>query len=343
MRFLLFPLLFWTIVARVALGSTFAEDGLQPREVTVCFVAPALSERPDRAKEILTILKQFENVTAVTFRYLGECPASVTKANGDDSYSGRLRIMLSGTAALNKLWNATPVPGKGCTKKNPASSWSAFPVEADAMESCLYNLKLGDDGDVNGPYLNHPLHEFGHFLGLAHEHDRADVPKNDCDIGGALKQGYLTSYDPRSVMHYQFLRCGVDGNYGRSGFSPKDVLGLRILYPTFNGGMAMPAEVVGTTVLAPVRTLNLSSGWREAGVNMEGFTKNHVWTFNGVEFSRAPWVEVRRSLQGTFEVSYSYSDRFDRKYFSKFRVRYLSAEEFETNIVGPVPASLPLM
>ena len=59
--------------------------------------------------------------------------------------------------------------------------------EFAANRPCVFNMHLGDDnftdtnlGDPAGgstPFVNHTLHEFGHALGLGHEHDRLDVDK----------------------------------------------------------------------------------------------------------------------------------------------------------------------
>src|SRR5205085_1411460 len=100
---------------------------------------------------------------------------------------------------------------------------------------------------LNGdPYLNHTLHEFGHALGLAHEHQRADVNANctEPNYGGGVTS-YLTPYDRASVMHYQFVSCHIDGNYGISGLSYYDRLAVHVLYPEDQ----RVAEYAGHTVI----------------------------------------------------------------------------------------------
>ena len=65
--------------------------------------------------------------------------------------------------------------------------WSNSPAEFNANRPCVFNMHLGNDnftaqqlGDPSGgstPFVNHTLHEFGHALGLGHEHERLDVDK----------------------------------------------------------------------------------------------------------------------------------------------------------------------
>ena len=88
-------------------------------------------------------------------------------------------------------------------------SWSNAPDDLAAHRSCLYNLKLGDDPWNDTPYLNHTLHEFGHGLGLSHEHVRDDANISSCTesgYGGNYSDGKITAYDKRSVMHYDFKK-----------------------------------------------------------------------------------------------------------------------------------------
>jgi hypothetical protein len=161
------------------------QSGVRTKTVSVCFVGDAVTSRPDRVAQVLRYIKDFSYAANVKFPESGVTCAAPTKlANGNDSYDGDIRVALPFTSAQ---WFGA-VPGVGCTMFRDANgnydggndgwgSWSNSPNDLATNRSCVHNLKLGDDGAGGVPYTNHTLHEFGHALGLSHEHVRNDVDK----------------------------------------------------------------------------------------------------------------------------------------------------------------------
>ncbi len=349
-------------VAGAANAGVYWFHGVRDNTVTVCFVGDAVTSRPDRVSQVLGHLREFEYSVNVRFEYLGRCPASVMTPNGDDFFAGDIRVVLphaSGTRT--PTWTGPegtgPVPGKGCTvfqrddgkycdsscnkdsNNDRWGSWSNPPDDLAANHACLYNLKLGDDPWNATPYLNHALHEFGHALGLAHEHTRDDIDKTACtgkNYGGGEVDGHLTPYDRRSVMHYMFSACGIDGNYGSSGLSDYDRLALRILYPEAN----RHAEYVGTTVRRAGRAVVLQSGWEARGANLAFVARNFQWVVNNSSHNSADLSMLLPP--GNYPFQYSYTDFLGRSYSAGGTIKVLAADEYDHLIAATRAAQLPL-
>lgn len=353
------PAVFWATPSGIP-----ADQGVRSKTISVCFVGDAVTSRKDRVEQVMEYLKQFEYAANIQFNFLGACPAPQKQPDGTDFYAGDIRVVLhniKGTKVAG--WpgeeGTGPVPGQGCpmfiqngkycdSKCNPNSnndgwgSWSNAPWDLPLNRSCQYNLKLGDDPWTGTPYLNHTLHEFGHALGLAHEHERNDVDYAHCsaaNYGGGTSTGLMTPYDRNSVMHYQFLACGINGNYDRNGFSAADRLALHILYPEDQ----RVAEFVGTTVLRAGETLNLQSAWKARGANMSFVAQSFSWKLAGAAVGNSPDLNVNLATAGTRDLEYTHKDFLGRTYTYTGSVRVLSPAAFNSQIAGPVAAQLPIL
>ncbi len=348
--------------AETADAALYWFHGVRDDVVTVCFVGDAVTSRPDRVDEVLRTLREFEYSANVRFDYLGSCPASQVQPNGDDYFAGDIRVALPNTAGTKvPTWTGPggtgPVPGKGCPmfvgvdgkycgsncSKNAHNdgwtSWSNAPDDLAANRACLYNLKLGDDPWNAAPYVNHTLHEFGHALGLAHEHTRDDVEAATCSergYGGDAAEGHLTPYDRRSVMHYLFPTCAISGNYDYTGLSEYDRLGLHILYPEAD----RHAEYVGATIRPAGSTVMLRSGWEVRGANLAFVATNFRWVVNNATHNSADLSVLLPP--GNYPFQYSYTDFLGRSYSVGGTIKVLTADEYGRLIAATRAAQLPL-
>ena len=350
--FLIFGLFGGLVRPHSADAALYWSLGVRDNVISVCFVGDALTSRPDRVQQILDYIHQFELVANIQFDYWGSCPAA-TQSGGNDFYDGDIRVIIpnidiSGTGAI---------PSDGCPmfeQQTPSGynggndgwgSWSNAPNDLTPNRSCLYNLKLGDDPWNDTPYLNHTLHEFGHALGLSHEHQRLDAtcydPNNDTRSADTL---YMTPYDVGSVMHYKFTTasgatCDTDGNYGRNGFSDYDKLALHILYPEAN----RVAEFIGRKVIREGETLQLQSAWLARGAIIDNVANNFVWELNGIVVGTGATLTLPLNAAGNYTLSFSYDDFLGRHYTYGGTVRVLTNAQFEAEAAQLATINTTLM
>lgn len=332
-----------------AQAALYWSHGVRSTTPSVCFVGDALTSRPARVQQVLDYISDFERAANIRFNYLGTCPAPIALSNGNEWYGGDIRVVLPSTSVPF----TGRVPGRGCPmfldssgnydgRNNGGGSWSNAPDELATNRGCVYNLKLGNDADSSGvPWRNHTLHEFGHALGLAHEHVRDDVNTAMCSAsgyGGGASNGHITWYDSNSVMHYQFNDCGIDGNYGHDGLSRWDQLALHIMYPE----PVRVAEFTGRTVIRSNEPLSLNSAWGAQGADLSFAAEGFSWRLSGFTYSTTSWLTTWLGA-GTYPLQLSYVDFLGRVYSYSGTVRVLSPADYSEKIMAPVSARLPLL
>lgn len=171
--------------------------------------------------------REYANKAGVAFTGWGECTASDRNARMIRVYFNRVHNWDSG----------------GGVSAGGGLSWVG--PNAGSCGSCnggTMRIDIGRSGNYPNGGLRQftidqtratVIHEFGHALGLLHEHERTDAPAcNDIETrqraGGATV--YVGNYDPNSIMNY----CK---NRGITTLSAGDVAGIRFLYPALGGGM----------------------------------------------------------------------------------------------------------
>jgi hypothetical protein len=331
-----------------ALAGQYWDQGVRSKVISVCFVDDALTSRPGRVLQVMSYLRRFERAANIRFPAAPvTCQAPTTLPSGNEAYEGDIRVALPHTSGP---WLGM-VPGVGCRMFLDAAgnydggndgwgSWSNAPSDLAANRACQYNLKLGDDGEGGVPYLNHTLHEFGHALGLRHEHDRSDVDKSlgctDPWFGGN-GTSFLTRYDRRSVMHYKSTSCAINGNYDNTGLSELDQLAVHLLYPE---DMRI-AEFIGTSVVAAGTRVTLSSAWIARGADLALVGRDFSWQVDGVLLSNSPVLDVQLPL-GEHRLRYTHSDFLGRSFSYEGPIRVLATRDFATQ-AAVVTAFVPLM
>lgn len=325
-----------------ASASVYWNNGVRSSTISVCFAGDAVTVRPDRVTEVLGDIENFTYYANIEFNYLGACAAPTTQANGDDYFAGDIRVALSST----NVDALGVVPGEGCPmflddngnyngKNDTWGSWSNAPDDLEVNRACQYNLKLGDDPWSSDPYLNHTLHEFGHAVGLRHEHERADADLNCTEASyGGNATAYITDYDELSVMHYKYTSCGVNGNYDTDGFSPMDQLGLHVLYPE----AVKVAEFEGKTVIQVGQTLSLHSAWIDRGGYMSKVTPTYSFSLSGQVVSATPILSIALNTAGVYPLAINHTDFLGRTYTYSSSVKVLTAADFVAQVSGPVAA-----
>ncbi len=320
-------------------AAVYANGGVRSNSITICFVGDALVSRPLRVQQILAYIREYQFVANIQFSFLGTCPPASTQPNGDAFFNGDIRIVIPATS----VDATTPIPGRGCSGPSTAD-WKSFsnsPNDLPNLRACLYNLKLGDDPWNSTPYLNHTLHEFGHALGLAHEHERTDVDRTICNtptFGGSLSTGFMTPYDRFSVMNYQFPSCGINGNYDNSGLSDWDRLAVHILYPE----ALQVAEFVGTTVVRTTDTIRLRSAWGARGANLTFVAQDFRWTISGNLASSSSTL-TSTLLPGTYMLGFNHRDFLGRTYTYVGVLRVLPPTIYTQRVAAPIASRLPLL
>lgn len=350
--------------------------------IQYCFVGTAQADAPDTAKAIEDQFALWAQSGFIRWERLqsdGNCPkhTQTTRPDGSklESNMGDVRISIDGTKDDdgNAITGTPPtqaqrdkdgnvIPGTGCPDKGGGHNWSQFPSNAldPDFKACRYTMHID-----RGQALNKTMHEIGHSLGLIHEHERTDVPK-DTDAmaklcydtvdyyGHKVSSGLLTPYDPHSVMHYEIDKVvdptGVTSNCNlpggdtfKTGPTFFDQLGMRIMYPH----ASHVAEYIGPTVIRAGNILRLRNYYGYWGAKLDQALKSAQWSYQNTSDNGATsgtvaspdWTQ-KLDKAGVYLVQYRYVDFMDRAFQTQFVVRVLSPADWNAMTASPAVLSV---
>ncbi|MES1185492.1 MAG: hypothetical protein ABUL60_16900 [Myxococcales bacterium] len=257
----------------VGTGNLHTTALLTTASPTVCWVKDDASTTSDVDFDAATayvqnVLAQWEAASGLDFVWQGRCGAP-----SGGIYPGTIRIL------WNEMNRGAGYQIPGCSATHPNANWGGFP--GTYSTHCRWNAAL-----ATGQPINNYLHEVGHTIGMLHEMERSDNNIPDCSAGYTPDdQHLLTPYDVMSVMHYTLSSptnsCPAPGNWGNTGLSEWDKLGVEIAYPR---STTVPLELHGMltgpagSVIQVIRADTvIQTSWLARGA-LPGVFANTQWT-----------------------------------------------------------------
>ncbi|MEB3159237.1 MAG: M12 family metallopeptidase [Synechococcus sp.] len=335
-----------------AQAGTFNDANPQPQEISYCFIGNALATQPARVSSLEDALNELSQYGNLKFTRHAECRRA---SNGEYTTDIRVVIPAAATSTHTNPYGISPVPG--CDKENVGPSWGQPSTSRKSMKSCLFNVKIGNDnyadhlartgsalGDPSGgstPFKDHALHEFGHALGLGHEHSRRDTAEQIKAVQDSPgnSTSYITPYDPKSVMHYTYpgKESFAPGNYANKGLSTLDKVSLRVLFPESD----LKADFSGNTTLIAGKTANLTVANLSLGAHSSVY-KNYEWKLNGRLKSRGPTASLKIINPGRYRLSLSYKDAWNRSFLLNTSIEVISEQVYKKRMSSSTANNLLL-
>ncbi len=115
-----------------------------------------------------------------------------------------------------------------CSADRDGKSWSKVGVDAVSVDKSKPTMVLGLKKGDNGYNKHIVIHEFGHALGLEHEHQRSifwSVAEKFVDVG-KMKEDLkkLLKKDTKEFVESQILESSLQSGDGSENYDPDSVM-----------------------------------------------------------------------------------------------------------------------
>ncbi len=314
LRFLIVSLLFSTLTLQAqddALYNFCTEVYLDTARTDTVILPPGMTARAVAFRP--EIGKYWPNGRNLKVRFLGGSEAArsrVRKYAAEWSKVANIRFLFVEKGEADLRVGFTPNMG----------TWSLIGTDAGAMPQHKPTMNFAWRNNISESDCRATiLHEFGHALGLLHEHQhpKGGIPWDkvklyrfyretqgwdedmvDQQVLGRYNAGktQYTRYDPQSIMHYPISNALTLGDFEvgmNKELSPIDRAFIAKVYPKTNAATPVkPSQpaVVATATLSIRDVLPESQKREQVWITIEGVTKTFVLEQNSVRGARVSFT-----------------------------------------------------